>query len=52
MNKGFKKMPVSEPSILTDFIESTSGSILSIISVSKSVQLKLVVHVIPYNTTP
>ena len=52
MNDGFKKMPISEPSILTDFIESTSGSILSIISVSKSATLKLDLHSIPYNITP
>ena len=34
MADGFKKMEVSDPSSLTDFIEATSGSILSIISVS------------------
>ena len=33
MADGFKKMTVSDPSSLTDFIEATSGSILSIISV-------------------
>ena len=33
MADGFKKMEVSDPSSLTDFIEATSGSILSIISV-------------------
>ena len=32
MNEGFKKMPVSDPSQLKEFIESTTGSILSILS--------------------
>ena len=33
MNEGFKKVPVSDPSKLTNFIEGTSGSVLAILSV-------------------
>lgn len=33
MAEGFENMEVSDPSSLTDFIESTSGSVLAIISV-------------------
>ena len=34
MNEGFKKVPVSDPSKLTNFIEGTSGSVLAILSVT------------------
>lgn len=43
MNKGFKKMPVSDPNDLINFIESTSGSICSIISV-RNVDLYSLLH--------
>ena len=36
MNEGFKKVPVSDPSKLKNFIEGTSGSVLAILSVKLS----------------
>ena len=34
MNDGFKKVEVSDPAKLTNFIEGTSGSVLAILSVT------------------
>ena len=39
MNEGFKKVPVSDPSKLTNFIEGTSGSVLAILSVTFCLKL-------------
>ena len=36
MNDGFKKVEVSDPSKLKNFIEGTSGSVLAILSVRRS----------------
>ena len=39
MNDGFKKVEVSDPSKLKNFIEGTSGSVLAILSVKKNILL-------------
>ena len=39
MNDGFKKVEVADPSKLKNFIEGTSGSVLAILSVRKTIWL-------------
>ena len=46
MNDGFKKVEVSDPSKLKNFIEGTSGSVLAILSVRKALNVICFINLI------
>ena len=59
MNEGYKKMPISDPNDLANFIESTSGCICSILGVGNGMGIVIQSHTPPqgvnnvlYNNDP